>query len=268
MALFEKTTRFIAIALAVLFIFLSLFGIVGAWFINTKATGAALKGFGLVESGVAIVDAGVGRVGDLIATSRTEVQQASETITTVGPRAQANSAVLNALNERLETNLEPRVAQIQKVLAPVRDALGTVANAVSMLNSLPMMKDRAPRLAKLDEAFDRLEELSGDAKQLHATLRDLTATQKNDVAAETVGILNKLAQRIDSRLAEVQANVQGVRTDIDELQNRLGKRKSQVLFVFNLLALLVTLAMIWILYTQVVVLRHHWRHLRQPAVLP
>jgi hypothetical protein len=41
-----------------------------------------------------------------------------------------------------------------------------------------------------------------------------------------------------------------------------------VLFVFNLLALLVTLAMIWILYTQVVVLRHHWRHLRQPAVLP
>ena len=246
-----------------LFIGLSLFGIFGAWFVDRKATDVALKGFGLIEIGVGVVDAGVGRVNDLIAASRTEVRQASETITAVGAQAQANSPVLNALNERLETSLAPRIAQMQQVLAPVRDAVGNVANAVSLLNSLPMMADRAPRLAALDETFNRLEGLSADATQLRGTLRALVVEQKSDVAPETVAALKGLTQRIDTRLGEAQANVQAVRADVAALQVRLDKRKSRLLFVFNLLALLSTLMLAWILYTQVVVIQHHWARVRR-----
>jgi hypothetical protein len=262
MPIIEKTIRFAAIALAVLFIGLSLLGIFGAWFVDGKATDVALKGFGLIEVGVGVVDAGVGRVDDLIATSRTEVRQASETITAAGAQAQANSPVLNALNERLETSLAPRIAQMQQVLAPVRDAMGTVGNAVSLLNSLPMMADRAPRLAALDDTFNRLEGLSADATQLRGTLRALVVEQKSDIAPETVAALKKLTQRIDTRLGEAQANVQAVRVDVAALKDRLDKRKSRLLFVFNLLALLSTLMLTWILYTQVVVIQHHWARVR------
>jgi hypothetical protein len=268
MPILKKIIRFGAIAIAALFVGLSLVGIFGAWFVDRKATDVALKGFSLIESGVKVVDAGVGRVNDLIVTSRTEVQQASETITATGAQAQANSPVLNALNERLETNLAPRIAKMQQVLAPVRDALGNVANAVSLLNSLPMMADRAPRLAALDDAFNRLEELSADATQLRSTLRALAATQQGDVTAQTVATLNGLTQRIDTRLGEVQANVQGVRADIAELQVRLDTRKSRLLFVFNLLALLSTLMLTWIVYTQIVVIQHHWCRVRRPAATP
>ena len=262
MPIIEKTIRFAAIALAVLFIGLSLFGIFGAWFVDRKATDVALKGFGLIEVGVGVVDAGVGRVNDLIAASRTEVRQASETITAAGAQAQANSPVLSALNERLETSLAPRIAQMQQVLAPVRDAVGNVANAVSLLNSLPMMADRAPRLAALDDTFNRLEGLSADATQLRGTLRALVVEQKSDIAPETVAALKGLTQRIDTRLGEAQANVQAVRADVAALQVRMDKRKSRLLFVFNLLALLSTLMLAWIVYTQVVVIQHHWARVR------
>ncbi|MEA3210856.1 MAG: hypothetical protein QOE70_3913 [Chthoniobacter sp.] len=67
----------------------------GVWLVDRRATEIALKGFGLVESAVGIVDAGVARTGELIATSRTEVRQASETIAAVGARAEANSPVLS-----------------------------------------------------------------------------------------------------------------------------------------------------------------------------
>jgi hypothetical protein len=264
MPIIEKTIRFAAIALAVLFIGLSLFGIFGAWFVDRKAIDVALKGFGLLEVGIGVVDAGVGRVNDLIAASRTEVRQASETITAAGVQAQANSPVLSALNERLETSLAPRIAQMQQVLAPVRDAVGNVASAVSLLNSLPMMADGAPRLAALDEAFNRLEELSADTTQLRSTLRALVVAQKGDATAETIATLNGLAQRIDTRLGEVQENVQAVRADVAALQVRLDKRKSRLLFAFNLLALLSTLMLAWILYTQVVVTRHHWTRVQSP----
>ena len=265
MPILEKTIRIGAIVLAVLFIVLSLFGIFGAWFVDRKATDVALKVFGVIETGVGVVNAGVERVDDLIASGRTEVRQASETITTAGAQAQANSPVLNALNERLETNLAPRIAQMQQVLAPVRNAVSTVANTVSVVNSLPMMAERAPRLAALDDAFNRLEELSADATQLRGTLRTLVAAQTGDVTAEIVATLNRLTQRIDARLGEVQTNVHEVQADIAALQVRLDTRKSRLLFLFNLLALLCTLMLAWILYTQVVVIQHHWAHMRRPA---
>ena len=266
MPILEKIIRIAAITIAALFIGLSLFGIFGAWLVDRKATDVALKGFGLIETGVGVVDAGVGRVNELIATSRTEVRQASETITATGARAQANGPVLNALNDRLETSLAPRIAKMQQVLAPVRDALGNVANAVSLLNSLPMMADRAPRLAALDDAFNRLEEISADGKQLRGTLRALVAGQSSDITAETLATLNGLTQRIDTRLGEAQANVQGVQADIDALQMRLDTRKSRLLLAFNLLAFLLTLMLVWIVYTQVVVIQHHWTRVRRPAV--
>ena len=268
MPILEKIIRFGAITIAVLFIGLSLVGIFGAWFVDRKATDVALKGFGLIETGVQVVDAGVGRVNDLVATSRMEVRQASETISAVGAKAQANRPVLNALNERLETSLAPRIEQMQKVLAPVRDALKNVADAVSLLSSLPMMADRAPRLAALDDAFNRLEELSADGKQLRGTLRELVAGQNSDVTAETLASLNALTQRIDTRLAKVQANVQGVRDDIAALQVRLDTRKSRLLLVFNLVALLSTLMATWIVYTQIVVILHHWTRVRRPGGPP
>ena len=176
--------------------------------------------------------------------------------------------MLNALNERLETSLAPRIAQMQQVLAPVRDALGSVGNAVSLLNSLPMMADRAPRLAALDDAFNRLEELSADGKQLRGTLRALVAGQNSDITAETLATLNGLTQRIDTRLGEAQANVQGVQADIAALQARLDTRKSRLLLAFNLLALLSTLMLTWIVYTQIVVIQHHWARVRRPAARP
>ena len=264
MRILEKTARFAAIALAVLFIVLSLVGIVGTWFVSRTASDVALKAFGVIEIGVGMVDAGVGRVDALVATSRTEVRQAAETITAVGGQTLANSPVLNALNERLETNLAPRIAQMQQVLAPVRDAMRTVGNAVSLLNSMPMMADRAPRLAALDDTFNRLEGLSADATQLRGTLRALVVEQKSDIAPETVAALKRITERIDTRLGEAQANVQAVRADVAALKDRMDKRKSRLLFAFNLVALLSTLMLAWILYTQVVVIQHHWARVRPP----
>ena len=266
MPILGKIIRFGAIFVAVLFIGISLVGVFGAWFVDRKATDVTLKGFGLIETGDQVVDAGVGRVNELIATSRAEVRQAFETISAVGPQAQANRPVLNALNDRLETSLTPRIEQMQKVLAPVRDALGNVANAVNLLNSLPMMADRAPRLAALDDAFNRLEELSADGKQLRGTLRELVSGQNSDITAETLATLNGLTQRIDTRLGKVQADVHGVQADIDALRMRLDSRKSRLLLAFNLLALLSTLMLVWIVYAQIVVIQHHWSRVQRPVV--
>jgi hypothetical protein len=81
---------------------------------------------------------------------------------------------------------------MQQVLAPVRDAVGTIGNAVRLVNSVPMMAERAPRLAALDETFNRLEELSADARQVRVQhhwarlRRSATKAAPSDEPAPTV----------------------------------------------------------------------------------
>lgn len=66
----------------------------------------------------------------------------------------------------------------------------------------------------------------------------------------------------------MQANVQGVQADIAALQVRLDTRKSRLLFVLKLLALLSTPMLAWILYTQGVVIQPHWARVRRPVTGP
>ena len=103
---------------------------------------------------------------------------------------------------------------------------------------------------------------------MRGTLRTLAAAQKGEVTAETVATLNSLTQRISTRLGEVQANLQGVRADVTALQVRLDERRSRVLSVTNLLALLATLMLAWVIYTQVFVIRHHWTRVRPRTAKP
>ena len=113
--------------------------------------------------------------------------------------------------------------------------------------------------------FDRLEGLSADATQLRGTLRALVVEQKSDIAPETVAALKGITQRIDTRLGEVQANVEAVRRTSRRCRSGWTQRKSRLLFVFNLVALLSTLTLAWIIYTQVVVIQHHWARVRPPG---
>ena len=116
--------------------------------------------------------------------------------------------------------------------------------------------------------FNRLEELSADATQLRGTLRALVAAQNGDVTAETVATLNGLTQRIDTRLGEVQANVQGCGRTSRRCRSDWTRASRGCCFAFNLLALLSTLMLTWIVYTQIVVIRHHWTRVRRPAARP
>jgi hypothetical protein len=264
----KKIGRILVFIIAALVIVLSVGGIIGAWRANSVASDVTLKVFSVVETGVGVVNTAVGRVDALIQTSRTEVQQAQETIATVAGNLQANRPVLTALNDRVETRLGPTVDKIQEAIAPVRDALVTVSTAVSFANSIPFIHERAPRLDQLDQTFTRIGEMSADVQQLRGTLRAAATGQADQLTQQTATALTNLTSRIDARLAETQTGVQEIQAEIVALQARLQALKSRLLLIYTLAALAATLFFLWVIYSQVVVIRHHWRLLRAPAPGP
>ena len=258
MSTLKKIGRALIILVTVLVIVLSAAGIYGAWYVNRTVTDITLKVFSVVDIGVAVAETGVTRVDTLVQGGRTEVQQAEQTIETVGSNLQENSPVLTALNSRLETRLAPTVGQIQTTLAPVRDSLVTVANIVEIVNSIPFVQREAPNVARLNEAFNRLGQLAADVTQLGDTLRASVVEGKNQLTQEAVTTLTDITTRVDTGLGAVQTEVQGALVEIQTFQEESQALKSRLLLYYNLTALALTLFLLWVIYSQIVVIRYQW----------
>jgi len=257
--------RLLILIVALLVIVLSLGGIFGIWWLSSTVSDATLKVFSVVQSGVEVVDTAAGRADTLIQTARSEVQQAGETVNTVAGNLQENRPVLTALSERLETRLGPAVDKIQEAIAPAHDALVTVSTALSFVNSIPFIQERAPRLEQLEQTSTRISSLAADVLQFRTTLRTAVTEKADQLTQQAATALTDLASRIDGGLASIQSDVQALQSDITALQARFQTRQSSLLVTYNLIALAVTLLCLWVIYSQIVVIRHHWSRSKGPA---
>ena len=262
MHILKKIGHLLLVVIAVLVIVVSAAGIYGTWWLHNTVTDVTLRVFSAINTGVAVVDNGVGLAGGLVQDGRTEVQQAEQTITTVGANLQENSPVLTALNNRLQTRLAPAVSRIQTTLAPVRGALQTISTVVGILNSVPFIQENAPAVDRVDTALSRVDLLAADVRQLDDTLRASVVEGKNQLTQEAVTTLTTLTTRIDTGLSEVQTTIEGVQSDIAALQVRIDARQARLLRIYNLTAIALTLLMLWLIYSQIVVIQKHWLGVR------
>lgn len=258
----KQIGRFLAIVIAILVIVLSAAGIYGTWWAHNTATDVTVKVFSVFDTAVGVAEVGVSRANDLVRSGRADVQQIETTITTVGANLEENSPVLTALSSRISSRLAPTVNQVRDFLAPAVNALRTIRNLVDIVNAIPFLREKPPGIERLDAAFNRLDETVADVQQINDTLRESVVDGKNQLTGEAVTTLTSLTTRVDDRLAEVQASAEETQAELTALQSDLQATKSRLLRIYNLTALALTLFMLWVIYSQFVVIHHQWRGLR------
>jgi hypothetical protein len=254
-----QTLRVLPIVIAALVIVLSIGGIVGAWWVNRAATRVTLKVFTVVETGTNMAETGIARVDALIQDGRTEVLQAEQTIRQVAGNLRENAPVLAALAQRLETELGPNVDSIRESLAPVVRGLETVARIVEIANAFPSVRENAPNVVRLNEALKTTRQLLADVRQLIDTLRDSSGQGAHPLSQEAVSVLTGITKRVDAALEHAQSEVRNAGNEVRAFRARAELRTSRALLLYNVVAVAMTLLMLWLVYSQVVVIRHH-RH--------
>jgi len=268
MRILRNGSHLLLILLAVLVILICLASLVGTRWVNRTATDVTLKAFTVIEMGVGVIDTGVERVKNLVATGRTEVQLAGQTIEGLGHRLEENGPVLIALNNRLGAQLAPTVQEIGKALAPIQSTLVTVNSVLQIANTIPFVQERAPELARFEPTLIAIEGISTDTRQAGDILRAIAVDQKSQLTQEAIGELTTITTRIDNRFGEVQSTIVGIQNEVNVLQYNLAARKSRLLLTYNLVTLAVTLLLIWLIYSQIVVICRHWDLFRATKASP
>jgi peptidoglycan hydrolase CwlO-like protein len=256
--------RSLLIAIAVLFILFSISGIIGTWYVNRIATDVTLKVFSVVESGVSVADTGVDRALTKVIDSRSEIAQTKEDIETLGVNLKENHPALTALSERLDTRLAPTIDNIRSALEPVRDGLAGLDAVLSVANSLPYFQEKAPGLQDIQDSLENLSSLQADVQQLRTTIRAAAEGRSDELTDQTTTLLLNITQRVDDRLALTQSNLEELKSKVDDLKERIAQKKSELLFIINLIAVVATLLYLWLIYSQIVVIRVQVEKMRSP----
>lgn len=252
----KKLLRWFIMLVAVLVMIASIAGIVGTWWAHNTATEVTLRAFAITDTAVGVVDAGASRAYDLVQRGRAEVQQVEETIVTVGGNIEANNPLLTALSNRIGERLAPAVEQIRTVLTPVTGAVRSVRALVDFVNAIPFIRETPPAVDDLETALNRLDETAADVRQINDTIRSAVTGTADRLTNESVDTLTGLTGRVDSRLAETQASVEAAQAEINALQARLAAQRARLLLIYNLTAIVLTLFLLWVLYSQFAVIRH------------
>jgi len=263
----RKVLHWLIITLAALAMVLSVAGIVGAWWLRGVATDTTVQVFSMADTAVTIVDTGAGRAHALVERGRSEIQQVDSTIVAAGANIEASNPLLTGLSDRLGERLAPTVEQIRTTLAPVTDTLRAVRSLVDFINAFPLIRQTPPAVEELERALNRLDETAADVRQINDTVRSTVTGTANRLTSQTVDTLTGLTGRVDGRLAEVQTAVEQVQAEILALQARLAALRAQLLLIYNLTAVGLTLFLLWVIYSQWVVISQRWQalHAAGPA---
>ncbi len=253
------------VLIAVVVMLISVLGIGGVWYTNHLVTGITLKVFGVVETGVSIADQGVTMALNRVIESRQELALMQEDIHTLGKHFQENHPALVALNERLDQRFGPSIETIQTSLEPVQGALTSIHTTLMVVNSIPYFQEKVPNLGKIQNTLEDVAGLSADVQQLRTTLRAMAEGKADTLTSQTEELLLRVLQRIDARLARMQTNLEDLLDQIHILQTHIQTKKQQVLFWYNLISVVLTLLFLWIIYSQIVVIRLHIAQLRDRA---
>lgn len=255
----QKIWRGLSTAIAVVVIITSIAGIVGAWWAHNTVTNVTLRAFTIVDTAVGVVDAGASRVNDLVQRGRNEVQQIESTIVTVGDNIAENKPVLTALSNRINERLAPPVEQVRTILTPIISTVRAVRALIDFVNAIPFIRETPPGIDDLENALNRLDETIADVRQINDTVRATVTETTERFTNESAGTLTGLTGRVDSRLADTQAAVEATRAEIAALQGRLAAQRARLLLIYNLIAIGLTLFLLWVIYSQIVVMRRPWR---------
>lgn len=265
--IFAVIGRGLLMGVAVLFILISILGMAGIWYVDRMAVGMTNQVFMVVESGISVSNSGGTTALNKIKGARSELAQIRQDITTLGSNLKENHPVLVALSERAETRLAPSVDGILSVLEPVREGLSTMDAVLAVANSLPYFQESAPGLQELQNSLQDLVGLQADVQQLRTTLQAAAEGKADSLTDETTGLLIRLIERADERLVRIQENLETLLEKIMDLQARTAKKRAEILFVLNLTAFLITLLFLWVIYSQIVVIRVQIANFRQASTM-
>jgi uncharacterized phage infection (PIP) family protein YhgE len=238
------------IILCSLVILLSAAFVIGAWATTgkiidagTKLLTGAEKAAGAVQTGLESIDSGLKKLEKDTAVIEEASALLSQNISDKG-------LVLVLLPQDKEEKLTNTITAIEDALATVEQMLSSLIDTLSFIESLPCVELPKPDPETVSSISEKVEKLNASINNVNAHIQE---ARDNSAGA---------AQKISDGVGELNAGIEEARAELDTRSEQLAATQESLASIKNSFptwiyigALLITLILVWVIYTQVLIIQ-------------
>jgi hypothetical protein len=242
-AMFSIIASSIILVLAVL-------GILLSWLVSQAAIDVVVGLMNGVESASQTAQYAVSRIEARVADVRADVVDIGDSAAQLSGNVANEGLVVTLLPDEKVGRLGMAVSQVDDAAASLQDSVASARNLYRTMNRIPGVDLPAldeTRLAAVPAAVDTIRDGAFEIKTGVQAVR-----QKQ---ADAIARVTTAAGKVENRLDSFSSTLDQFNAGFVRLQDRAAQIRGVVPTLFTVIALLVILFEIWIIYTQVVVIR-------------
>lgn len=252
----KKILWYTTIVLCAIFMVFSLFGVAGVWIARAGAN--ALVN-GLFDAADQAVAATISNIDEMLARRqevRDSLQELSGKVDDLGSQIEETPIILTAMDKLMDGKLSPALQKLDGAGRRLYTGLSKLDAAVTTLNQSMLFRNRD---GLLDEVSENLDSTMNDLDQLNTDfgiLRTGLRERREEAAGTLVETLQGPIERMDTRLAESQSRLEKLNSRLTAAQSRLDATRQGILQLILTLAVLLTVLMLWLVFTQYLAIRY------------
>lgn len=239
----------VIIVAVVVGILLGVLAIAGTWVANERVTSELLDLLDGIQTGLSVLENSLLRLDTSVSSSRELVQTVISATSQLGENFETGTPVLDLLTKSVNEDLVSKINAVRETALALRDAVAAFNATLVAINTIPGIE--IPTLTdELQTVSDRLTDLALFVQEL----RSQVAQVKSGVVDTLVTPITQMATRIDDELAAVQSILQGFMGRVDAVQEAIATLQSRVPVWLDILAIIVSLALLWVMFAQLALL--------------
>lgn len=247
----------VVLVVALLGLIVNLAGLIGTWAVRGPAYNNVSSVTGTLTNALGNTENGLTRVNTGVQSAQQAVTQVNKLAAQLGDKIQANSPIVDRLNQLVNTNLSPRIDNMRSSASTMHDAVITFNGALVVVNRLPGVS--TPRLN------NALASISQRVQDAQATVQDLRTTLveiKAGIVAKAQAAVTQLTARISAALTQIQTVISKYQAQVTGTQTRVTSTGNTILTLINLLSVALTILFIVFAAGLVLLVFFCWQYVR------
>lgn len=258
----KRILYIIAMSFAVITLVLSLAGVIGAWVLRSELHQTLDVVANLSVTALQRARNGVAKIDPPLAKALTVVQNTETKVRASGQTLKDTNLIIAGAEKLLNQDLSKEVNTLTTTLQSATEMLQAADDTLSALNRLPFIDGQAG-------ALGQARQLIADLQAIEQTLRDTwqaLQTKKTDTIQNVVDTLTAPLIRLNTLLITVQDNSKNIQGRLALVELRVPLLVDQAKLIITIIVIVITLALLWTIFSQVIVFRYSLEHYRRPAI--
>jgi hypothetical protein len=251
--------QILSIALCVLVLLASASAIVTTWVTMRTTNEVAIQTLDGIDQAAQGMRDAIGRVDNRVGNAQNQLGSFKQAGEQLAQNVSDKGLVLTLLPPQKEQQLQAAGENLASSLASFHETALAVATLVHAVDQLPFVSLPEPDQQRVQAAEQAIDSVQGSIGELTSDVR-----QAREGSAGAISRITPLADTVDGRLAVTKSNLGQVDGRLASVQDRVNQYKQTVPTVLFLSATLITLLLLWIIYSQLVLLNLTWKALRSP----